>query len=491
MELTLPFLIKLFPNMLPSQFDSKLQKEDRLRGTLRAKMELAKFLQDTISIMANDLKNSESAETVATAEELEKFIEAIRRGEQVNHEDIIRFAKLFNDEITLDNVSRAQLVAMCRYMNIHSYGTDQFLRYRLRSKLRQLKSDDRLIYWEGVKSLSMEELVYACQSRGIRLSTKAEMRKGLEDWIQLSLDKNIPSSLLILSRALTYTNSTVESEEAIKMALSSLPDDVVDEVSLNAPSREVTDVNVRKYESLKRQEKLIQEEEESKKKKKEKEEVEKKKVTILPPEPTVPTATPASEQTAKTTTVLAQPSPQIATKPTQTVPAVETAPATTTEVVKDDEEEKHAEKKEFLRNINEVIAALATGSSVTKEREELNNLINAHIETIGQTSNFTEESIHKLNRLNNKIGTLIDRLGEDIEKVDREIGTELKLLDKDNDGQITVQELADALQLLKDKPNDEMLQEIINNLDRDNDGKISVRELLLGLKSARDNKRDL
>jgi LETM1 and EF-hand domain-containing protein 1 len=315
----------------------------------------------------------------------------------------------------------------------------------------------------------MEELVYASQSRGIRLGSKSEMRKGLEDWIQLSLDKNIPSSLLILSRALTYTNSSMDSEEAIKMAMSSLPDDVVDEVTLNAPSREVTDINLRKYESLKRQEKLIQEEEESKKKKKEKEE-EKKKAAVL-----------------------AGATPEIASLPEKLPEIVVPAIVVSHEAEKQklaEEDEKHEEKKEFMRNINEVIATLATESSVDKEREELNNLINAHIETIGQTSEFTEDSIVKLNRLNNKIGALIDKLGDDIDEVDHEIGTELKLLDKDNDGQITVTELADALQLLKDKPNDEMLQEIINSLDRDNDGKISVRELLVGLKSARVN-RDL
>jgi LETM1 and EF-hand domain-containing protein 1 len=83
MEFTLPVLLKLFPNMLPSQFEGKLQKEDKLRQTLRAKMELAKFLQDTMSMMANDLKNSESAETVATAEELEKFIETVRYADQI------------------------------------------------------------------------------------------------------------------------------------------------------------------------------------------------------------------------------------------------------------------------------------------------------------------------------------------------------------------------------------------------------------------------
>jgi LETM1 and EF-hand domain-containing protein 1, mitochondrial len=38
----------------------------------------------------------------------------VRKGEFVKNEDIIKFSKLFDDEITLDNISRPQLVAMCR-----------------------------------------------------------------------------------------------------------------------------------------------------------------------------------------------------------------------------------------------------------------------------------------------------------------------------------------------------------------------------------------
>lgn len=45
MELALPLLLKLFPNMLPSTFEDKLKKEEELKRRLVAKMEVAKFLQ--------------------------------------------------------------------------------------------------------------------------------------------------------------------------------------------------------------------------------------------------------------------------------------------------------------------------------------------------------------------------------------------------------------------------------------------------------------
>jgi len=45
MELALPILLKLFPNMLPSTFEDKLKKEEEVKKRLVVKMEVAKFLQ--------------------------------------------------------------------------------------------------------------------------------------------------------------------------------------------------------------------------------------------------------------------------------------------------------------------------------------------------------------------------------------------------------------------------------------------------------------
>jgi hypothetical protein len=45
LELALPLLLKLFPNMLPSTFEDKLKKEEEVKKRLVIKMEVAKFLQ--------------------------------------------------------------------------------------------------------------------------------------------------------------------------------------------------------------------------------------------------------------------------------------------------------------------------------------------------------------------------------------------------------------------------------------------------------------
>ena len=58
--------------------------------------------------------------------------------------DIMKFAKLFEDEITLDNLSRQQLRACCTMLNITPIGTDALLRFLLEMKLRGLLADDKV-----------------------------------------------------------------------------------------------------------------------------------------------------------------------------------------------------------------------------------------------------------------------------------------------------------------------------------------------------------
>lgn len=45
MELAIPVLLRVFPNMLPSTFENKLQKEEELKKRVAAKLEIARFLQ--------------------------------------------------------------------------------------------------------------------------------------------------------------------------------------------------------------------------------------------------------------------------------------------------------------------------------------------------------------------------------------------------------------------------------------------------------------
>lgn len=108
-----------------------------MKRRLKARIEYARFLQDTVKEMAKEVQNSRSGELKKTAEDLDEFLNTvkasvqrivyqsfflnvflslsclciisflqIRRGATVSNEEILGFAKLFNDELTLDNISR-------------------------------------------------------------------------------------------------------------------------------------------------------------------------------------------------------------------------------------------------------------------------------------------------------------------------------------------------------------------------------------------------
>ena len=92
----------------------------------------------------------------------------MRAGGGVTNDELMRFASLFKDELTLDNLDRVQLVSMCQLLAIPPYGTDAFLRGRLRAHLGALKQDDRLIQAEGLDSLTDDELRTAVKARGMK-----------------------------------------------------------------------------------------------------------------------------------------------------------------------------------------------------------------------------------------------------------------------------------------------------------------------------------
>lgn len=63
----------------------------------------------------------------------------MRAGEPVDNHEIVKFAQLFNDELTLDNLDRVHLVNLCRFVGIQPFGTDAFLVQRLRLHLSGIK----------------------------------------------------------------------------------------------------------------------------------------------------------------------------------------------------------------------------------------------------------------------------------------------------------------------------------------------------------------
>jgi LETM1 and EF-hand domain-containing protein 1 len=75
LEILLPVLLKLFPNMLPSTFESKFQEEEKRKKLLKMRLEMAKFLQDTVEEVALTKKNL--GESSKAANEFTDFFQKV------------------------------------------------------------------------------------------------------------------------------------------------------------------------------------------------------------------------------------------------------------------------------------------------------------------------------------------------------------------------------------------------------------------------------
>lgn len=121
-------------------------------------------------------------------------------------------------------------------MGLNAFGTDNFLRGAIRSRLLQLRRDDQSINAEGVDELSVSELQHACASRGIRTFgvSPARLREELTTWIELHLNNRVSGVLMILARAFNFDVKPGEGESGSKSVikglehvLSGLPDNLV------------------------------------------------------------------------------------------------------------------------------------------------------------------------------------------------------------------------------------------------------------------------
>jgi hypothetical protein len=98
------------------------------------------------------------------------------------------------------------------------------------------------------------------QERGMKSLglTQFRLKHQLQEWLQLSTQKKIPISLLIMSRAFSLTESD-EPEDILRSSMSSLDSDTINEVVVAAASageEKTVDMQKRKLESLRFQEEV-------------------------------------------------------------------------------------------------------------------------------------------------------------------------------------------------------------------------------------------
>lgn len=270
-ELLLPIALKLFPNMLPSTYEGQKSREDKASSLRSTRKDVSNFLRQTMRETGLPVSAAN-----AQRDEFTEFFRKLRStGEAPTKADVIRVCKIFKDDLTLDNLSRPQLVGICRYMSLGTFGTDAMLRYQIRHRMRQIKRDDRAISFEGVDSLSVPELQTACAARGLRTHgmSPGRLRDDLNMWLELRLKYGVPSTLLVLSNAFMYAQGKdVEFDsqiDALQAVLSSIPEELFHEIELEVHTAEGAATNKQRLEVLREQQELIEEENEQSEKQRE------------------------------------------------------------------------------------------------------------------------------------------------------------------------------------------------------------------------------
>ena len=88
MEFLLPVFLKFFPSMLPSTFQTKKDKDAKIKSQLKVKLDMAKFLQQTLDDMSFQAKGESHSEE---AKKFAKFFEDVRAtGTVASNADICR-----------------------------------------------------------------------------------------------------------------------------------------------------------------------------------------------------------------------------------------------------------------------------------------------------------------------------------------------------------------------------------------------------------------
>lgn len=257
-ELLLPIALKLFPNLLPSTYESKVERNKKRVKLSKARVSASEYIKKTME-ESGGLQLSKKI-TEAEKEAFVSFFDTISLGKNPDREHLTQVARMFKNDQVLDNLSRPQLVAMAKYMSLTPFGTDSILRYQIRHRLLNIIKDDKAIDYEGVNTLTIPELHTACSQRGIKTIdvSPARLREDLSTWLDLRLRQKIPSTLLILSSTYTYGDNSHSIEsyyDALLAVLSSIPDEVY-----NVAKLELSDDSRLKLNMLREQEELINEE---------------------------------------------------------------------------------------------------------------------------------------------------------------------------------------------------------------------------------------
>lgn len=467
MELALPIFIKIFPNMLPSTFNEASKEKEAMRKRLLAKLEMAKFLQDTLEETAmSGTKNKKSDEL---SQKFQEFMIKVRTGDRApTNEEILKYSSLFENELTLDNLTRQQLIALCQILDVSTLANippNHILRFQLRMKIRSLETDDKMIIKEGIDKLDISELQQACRDRGMRamgLSTE-RLKLQLQQWLDLHIKQNIPISLLLFSRSL-YLPENLPTEDVIKTTLSALPKTIQDATAVKIAEMSGTKVdNTVRLELLKQEETQIKiENDEQDDEEKQDEKKSKLESTVKPIVEQVPSRVPEVNETTDLSDLNKS---EILLDKAQ--------------ILDDKSDSKEILTPGEIREISKIIDNLPSSQKdiISDEIHELKKDVDEYkedVKEVEELSSFEIESRLTETKSAKILSNRVQKLINDMDYLVLSLEDKITPVSEANK-MISVEQLMANITQIRgqaDESKDKKLMDILKSLDSDNDGKI-------------------
>lgn len=126
---------------------------------------------------------------------------------------------------------------------------------------------------------------------------------------------------------------------------------------------------------------------------------------------------------------------------------------------------------EQLKELAEALSILSSKSSVLKERDELAALMEENLQA-------EEDPKSPSGALTKRIRTMLTKIDSQLQEYDARVGSSLQMISADAQGRISVQDLEKALDVIKHKPDEEVVHAVIQKLDVDKDGFVELEHVL-------------
>ncbi|CAE7609984.1 letm1 [Symbiodinium natans] len=210
-ELLLPVALTLFPTLIPSTFTTD---EQRRRQLILRNLEHSVVRRRLLEHMvARTLVYESLSDDVSKS--ITPVFRSLARGGIIGAKDIRRLSVSFEDDgpLAIQKLPRYILRELCQVMGIYTWSAwleglllpramhAVRLRFILQQTLEKREEDDRCLAEVDLNALTPRELERENERRRMRwLGDESNLRVQLRDWLELSLDQDIPNHVLLFLR---------------------------------------------------------------------------------------------------------------------------------------------------------------------------------------------------------------------------------------------------------------------------------------------------